>query len=66
VLLLHHKGAKTGTDRGNPLAYGRDGDNLVIFGSKGGAPTNPDWFYNLKANPATEVEVGTDTVLRAA
>jgi deazaflavin-dependent oxidoreductase (nitroreductase family) len=62
MLLLHHKGAKTGTERVNPLVYLPDGDDLVIFASKGGAPTNPDWFHNLRANPETTVEVGTDMV----
>jgi deazaflavin-dependent oxidoreductase (nitroreductase family) len=40
--------------------YLADGDRLLVFGSKGGAPTNPDWFHNLRANPAATVEVGTD------
>ncbi len=62
LLLLHHRGAKTGTERINPLAYRNDGDNYVIFASKAGAPDNPDWYHNLRANPETEVEVGTDTV----
>lgn len=62
ILLLHHRGAKSGTERINPLAYRRDGDDLVIFASKAGAPTNPDWFHNLVANPEASVEVGTDTV----
>jgi deazaflavin-dependent oxidoreductase (nitroreductase family) len=62
ILLLHHRGAKTGTERVNPLAYRRDGDNYVVFASKAGAPTNPDWFHNLRAHPAVEIEVGTETV----
>jgi deazaflavin-dependent oxidoreductase (nitroreductase family) len=66
LLLLHHRGARTGTERINPLAYRRDGGSLVIFGSKAGAPTNPDWYHNLLANPRTTVEVGTDTVEVAA
>jgi len=62
LLLLHHKGAKTGTERVNPLVYlPRDG-NFAVFGSKAGAPTNPDWFHNLRANPDTQIEVGTETV----
>ena len=60
ILLLHHRGAKTGTERINPLAYRLDGDNYVIFASKGGAPTNPDWYHNLRANPDAEIEVGTN------
>ena len=62
ILLLHHKGAKTGTVRVNPLAYQRDGDRYVIYASKGGAPTNPDWYHNLRANPEVTIEVGTDEV----
>ena len=62
LLLLHHTGAKSGRERINPVAYRRDGDRLVVFASKGGAPTHPDWYHNLVANPAATVEVGTDTV----
>jgi deazaflavin-dependent oxidoreductase (nitroreductase family) len=62
ILLLHHRGAKSGTERVSPLAYRRDGDNLVVFASKGGAPTNPDWYHNLRANPDVDIEVGTDEV----
>jgi deazaflavin-dependent oxidoreductase (nitroreductase family) len=62
LLLLHHTGAKSATDYTNPLAYLRDGDRYVIFASKGGAPDNPGWYYNLKAQPDTTIEVGTDTV----
>ena len=62
ILLLHHRGARSGIERVNPLVY-RDlgGGSFAIFGSKGGAPTNPDWFHNLVANPRASVEVGTDT-----
>jgi deazaflavin-dependent oxidoreductase (nitroreductase family) len=63
VLLLHHTGAKSGTERVNPLVYQPlDGGRYAIFGSKGGADTNPDWFHNLVAHPRTTIEVGTDTV----
>ena len=62
ILLLHHTGAKSGTERINPLAYRQDGDNYVIFASKGGAPTNPDWYHNLRKNADATIEVGTDTV----
>jgi deazaflavin-dependent oxidoreductase (nitroreductase family) len=60
MLLLHHTGAKSRKIRVNPLVYLADGDRLLVFGSKGGAPTNPDWIHNLRANPAATVEVGTD------
>ena len=60
LLLLHTKGAKSGLPRLNPLAYLPDGDRLVIIASKAGAPTNPDWYYNVRANPTVQVEVGTE------
>jgi deazaflavin-dependent oxidoreductase (nitroreductase family) len=59
LLLLHTRGAKSGMDRVNPLATIEDGDRLVIVASKGGAPSNPDWYYNLVANPVVGVEFGT-------
>src|SRR3954470_41832 len=62
LLLLHHTGAKSGTDYVNPLAYQADAGRYVIFASKGGAPENPGWYYNLKANPDTTIEVGTETL----
>ena len=61
LLLLHTTGARSGEERVNPLAYLRVGDELAIFGSKAGAPTNPAWFHNLVADPAATVEVGTET-----
>jgi deazaflavin-dependent oxidoreductase (nitroreductase family) len=60
LLLLTHRGARTGTKRTNPLAYFRDGDDYVVVASKGGAPTNPDWYHNLLANPDATIEVGTE------
>jgi deazaflavin-dependent oxidoreductase (nitroreductase family) len=60
LLLLHTVGAKSGRERINPVAYISDGDRLVIIASKGGAPTNPDWYYNLVAKPLATVEVGTE------
>lgn len=60
LLLLHTTGAKSGLPRLNPAAYISDGDRLVNVASKGGAPTNPDWYYNLVSNPQVSVEVGTE------
>ncbi len=60
LLLLHTTGAKSGQERIAPLAYRKEGESLAVFGSKAGAPTNPDWFHNLVANPEVTVEVGTD------
>lgn len=61
LLLLHTTGAKSGEERLNPVAYVRDGERLVIIASKGGAPDNPGWYYNLLAHPRLTVEVGTET-----
>jgi deazaflavin-dependent oxidoreductase (nitroreductase family) len=61
LVLLHHTGAKSGVERVNPLAYQAVGDGTVaVFASKGGAPTNPDWFHNLVANPNASIEIGTE------
>jgi deazaflavin-dependent oxidoreductase (nitroreductase family) len=60
LLLLHTKGARSGEGRINPMMYLADGDRLVVFASKGGAPTDPDWYHNLRANPDVEIEVGTE------
>ncbi len=62
MLILHSTGAKSGQERLSPLVFQADGDRWVIFGSKGGAPTHPDWFHNLVANPEASIEVGADTV----
>ena len=62
LLLLHHVGAKSGTERVSPLMYQALDDGFAIFASKGGADQNPAWFHNLKSNPETTVEIGTDTV----
>jgi deazaflavin-dependent oxidoreductase (nitroreductase family) len=62
LLLLHHTGAKSGQERINPVAYQRDGVRYVIFASKGGAPSNPDWYHNLKAQPSVSIEVGSDSL----
>ena len=60
LLLLHTVGAKSGQERINPVAYVKDGDRLVIIASKGGAPTHPDWYFNIRAHPVVTVEVGTE------
>jgi F420H(2)-dependent quinone reductase len=58
MLLLEHVGARSGVHRTSPLAYVRDGGNLVVVASKGGSPRHPSWFHNLRANPDTTVQVG--------
>ena len=63
MLILHCNGARTGLERVKPLTYqDLGGGRIAIFASKGGAPTNPDWYHNLLANPRASVELGTDTV----
>ena len=62
LLLLHHVGAKSGTERVTPLVYQRlDDGSVAVFASKAGAPTNPDWYHNLVANPETTIELGGET-----
>ena len=62
LLLLHHRGARSGIERVNPLAYQDLGEGKVaVFASKGGAPTNPDWYHNVQANPDVTAEIGTKT-----
>ncbi len=62
ILLVHHTGSKSGTQRINPVAYHRDGERYVIFASKAGAPSNPGWYHNLMAHPDTTIEVGDQTL----
>jgi deazaflavin-dependent oxidoreductase (nitroreductase family) len=61
VLILTTTGAKSGERRESPLAYTRDGDDIVIVASMGGAPRNPAWYHNLVANPRVTVELGGET-----
>jgi len=58
-LILHSVGAKTGTPRINVLSYFPDGGHYYIVASKGGSPTAPGWYHNLKAHPDTRIQVGT-------
>src|ERR1700683_1664409 len=62
ILLLHTTGTKSGQERVHPLVYRAEGDDLVVFGSKAGDPTHPDWSHNLRANPRASAEVGTERV----
>ena len=61
LLLLTTTGAKTGQQRINPLMYNTDGDRILIFASKGGAPNHPAWYHNVVANPEVTVDLGTET-----
>jgi deazaflavin-dependent oxidoreductase (nitroreductase family) len=60
VVLLHTTGARSGQERVNPLVALLDGGRTYVVASKAGAPTNPDWYHNLVANPEVEVELGQD------
>ncbi len=62
LLLLHSTGARTGKERVNPIMYQRVGEAFAVFASKGGAPTHPDWYFNLLAHPEAVIEVGEDEV----
>lgn len=66
LLLLHTTGAKSGAERINPVMYQRVGDQLAVFASKAGAPSHPDWYYNLLAHPDVEAEVGTERLKMVA
>jgi deazaflavin-dependent oxidoreductase (nitroreductase family) len=61
MVLLTSTGAKSGQPRVNPLVYTTDGDRYVVVASKAGAPTNPDWYHNVKANPEVTLEIGEET-----
>lgn len=62
LLLLHHKGRKSGSDRVNPLAYQKVDKGWAVFASYAGAPVHPAWYHNLVADPDTSIEVGTETL----
>jgi deazaflavin-dependent oxidoreductase (nitroreductase family) len=62
LILIHHIGAKSGTERTTPLACSPQGPGrYVVVASNGGSPTHPDWYHNLKANPRIKAEVGAQT-----
>ena len=62
LVLVNHRGAKTGTEYTTALAYMRDGDSFIVVGSKGGSPAHPHWFLNLVAHPEVTIEVGAETI----
>ena len=66
MVIITTTGAKSGQPRTIPLVYLPDGDRVVIFASKAGAPTNPDWYHNLTAHPDLVVEVGSETYAAVA
>jgi deazaflavin-dependent oxidoreductase (nitroreductase family) len=62
MVLIHHRGRTSGTERVNPAVYLAVDGGYAVFASKAGAPDHPDWYLNLVANPQTTVEVGADTI----
>jgi deazaflavin-dependent oxidoreductase (nitroreductase family) len=66
ILLLHTTGAKTGLERVHPMMYRKVDGGYAVFASKAGAPTNPDWYHNLVANPHVRAEIGSATVALTA
>jgi deazaflavin-dependent oxidoreductase (nitroreductase family) len=62
LLLLHTVGARSGQPRVTPMMYLPDGERFVVFATKAGADRNPDWYWNLKANPNVTIEVGDNTL----
>jgi deazaflavin-dependent oxidoreductase (nitroreductase family) len=62
IILIHHRGRTSGTERVNPVVYLPVDGGYAVFASKAGAPDHPDWYLNLMANPQTTVEVGADTI----
>src|SRR5215218_10467912 len=61
LVLVTHKGAKSGTERTTPLVCSTDNGKVVIVASMGGAPNNPAWYHNMVANPIVTVETGSKT-----
>jgi deazaflavin-dependent oxidoreductase (nitroreductase family) len=62
LLLIHTYGRRTNTQRVNPVMYLKDGERYLVFASKGGSDTHPDWFLNLMAHPDVQIEVGDNTI----
>jgi deazaflavin-dependent oxidoreductase (nitroreductase family) len=62
MLLLHTTGRRTGKEHVTPVVYLPDDDRWVVVGSKGGAPSDPDWVRNLEVDPDVTIEVGTETI----
>jgi len=62
LLLFHSIGKRSGKTRVNPMMYLKDGERYLVFASKGGADTHPDWFLNLKAHPDVQIEVGDEKI----
>lgn len=66
LVILTSRGARSGAVHESPIVYSRDGDKYVIVASKGGAPTNPNWYHNLKAHPEVSVEIAGEKFMARA
>jgi deazaflavin-dependent oxidoreductase (nitroreductase family) len=62
LLLLHHTGAKSEESRVNPVAYLPVDGRFLVWAANGGAPKHPNWYHDLKAQPNTTIEVGSNTI----
>lgn len=62
TLVLTTTGAKSGEPRRSAMIYGQDGDRYLVIASQGGAPTHPNWYHNLQANPQATINVGADEI----
>jgi deazaflavin-dependent oxidoreductase (nitroreductase family) len=62
LLLIHTAGKRSGKPHLIPVMYLKDGERYMVFASKAGADTHPDWFHNLKAHPDIKIEVGDQTI----
>ncbi|HEX4215637.1 MAG TPA: nitroreductase family deazaflavin-dependent oxidoreductase [Candidatus Dormibacteraeota bacterium] len=60
IMLLDHRGARSGARRTSPLMFQREGDSIVVAASKAGQATNPAWFHNLVAHPETTIQIGPE------
>ena len=60
VIIVTNRGRKTGAIRKTPVMRVADGNSYVLVASRGGAPTHPVWYYNLKADPNVEIRDGTE------
>lgn len=60
MILVHHVGRRSGTERVSPMVFQAVGDGFAVFASKAGAPDHPDWYHNLLAHPDTTAEVGAE------
>lgn len=66
MILVTHRGAKSGKEYTTPLVYSADGDRYVIIASKAGAPDDPQWYRNMVTHPDVTVEIGSESFAAVA